>query len=71
MIQTTQFIVKFYGDKSVGIFDSEWIINGDFQFEDNEAINAFKKKITEAFEYCSDTPIGVYTKEEFLKTDIF
>lgn len=58
------FIVEFYGDKSVGIFNQQWVINGEFEFQSAEDFKAFKQKIIEAFEYCSDTPIGVVSLEE-------
>jgi len=58
------FIINFYGDRSVGIFDQEWTINGEFHFESKDDIETFKKKIIEAFEYASDTPLGIESIEE-------
>lgn len=59
------FVVKFNGDPSVGIFPAEWKITGDFYFEFQEELEAFRIKLREAWEYYSDTPIYIMTDEEF------
>jgi hypothetical protein len=59
MIEILEFIVEYKGDPSVGMFPNSWTINGHFVFENEVDENEFVKKIKEAFEYCSDTPIGV------------
>lgn len=64
VIRCAGFLVQFSGDRSVGIFDQEWTISGDFEFHSAADFEAFKQKISEAFEYCSDTPIGVESLEE-------
>lgn len=64
VIRCAGFLVQFSGDRSVGIFDQEWTITGDFEFHSAADFNSFKQKISEAFEYCSDTPIGVESLEE-------
>lgn len=64
MIQIKGFYVVFKGDKSVGIFDAEWQIAGGFEFEDEECLSAFKDRIVEAWEYCSDAPVYIETFEE-------
>lgn len=57
VIRCSGFLVQFSGDRSVGI-------SGDFEFHSAADFNSFKQKISEAFEYCSDTPIGVESLEE-------
>lgn len=64
VIRCAGFLVQFIGDRSVGIFDQEWTISGDFEFHSADDFNSFKQKISEAFEYFSDTPIGVESLEE-------
>ena len=63
-IHTLGFYVNFYGDPSVGIFNAEWKITGEFFFENEEEFEMFKNKLKETWEYCHDTPIGVETFEE-------
>lgn len=58
------FYVVFSGDESVGIFPVEWKIEGDFEFECQEDFETFKCKLAEAWEYASDTPIGIESFEE-------
>ena len=58
------FYINFTGDESVGILPAQWQITGDFEFENENELNQFKQKLKEAWEYCSDTPIGVETFEE-------
>lgn len=63
-INSDGFYVNFYGDPSVGIFDQEWVINGEFTFENESEFNMFKEMIKSSFEYCSDTPLIVESFEE-------
>lgn len=65
MIEATGFFVHFNGDSSVGIFDRDWEIKGDFQFDSKEEFEQFKEKLKETWEYCSDTPIYVESFEEY------
>ena len=58
------FRVTYNGDPSVGIFPASWEISGGFSFEDQAELDAFKVKLLEAWEYCSDTPCFVETFEE-------
>jgi len=63
-IKSTGFIVEYQGDETVGMFSQQWHISGDFMFESEEDFSAFKFKISQAFEFCSDTPISVESLEE-------
>jgi len=64
VVRSAGFYVIFSGDESVGIFSAEWKIEGDFEFDSREDFDAFKNKLAEAWEYTSDTPIGVESFEE-------
>lgn len=51
-------------DPSVGISPSFWNIEGDLIFEDQETLNAFLNKLSEAWEYQSEGKIYfTYNKE--------
>lgn len=63
-INITGFLVHYDGDESVGIFPQTWTISGDFKFDSTADVDAFKRKICEAFEWCSDTPIWAESLEE-------
>ncbi len=63
-IKTTGFIITSPGDESVGLFQQEWQLSGDFEFDYPVDLDVFKRKIAEAFEFCSDTPIFVESVEE-------
>lgn len=63
-IKVSGFIVSFEGDRTAGIFDQTWNITGDFYFESNEELEAFREKLSEAFEYYADTPTYIYTTAE-------
>ena len=65
-ILTTWFTVQYHGDESAEISSAEWQITGGFEFDDDGAIDVFKSKTKEAFEYASDTPITVFSNHEFL-----
>lgn len=57
-IKTTGFLITYPGDKSVGMFQQQWQLSGEFQFDYQIDLDIFKRKIAEAFEFCSDTPIS-------------
>lgn len=63
-IETKGFYIHFDGDMSVGIFPCTWKIEGYFSFDTEEDLKVFKDKLTEAWEYCSDTPTWIETFEE-------
>lgn len=63
-IKSIGFIVEFQGDETVGMFSQQWHISGDFEFDSEEEFSGFKFKISQAFEFCSDTPISVESIEE-------
>lgn len=63
-IKTTGFLITYPGDKSVGMFQQQWQLSGEFQFDYQIDLDIFKRKIAEAFEFCSDTPIIVESVEE-------
>lgn len=63
-IKSTGFIVEFQGDETVGMFSQQWYISGDFEFDSEEEFSGFKFKISQSFEFCSDTPISVESLEE-------
>lgn len=67
-IKTKGFIISDPGDTSVGIFPATWKLDGDFEFYDSDELNAFKKAITEAFEYVAD-PVHIATIEELDKQE--
>jgi len=63
-INSSGFIVEYSGDESVGMFPQQWQILGCFEFDSEEEFSGFKFKISQAFEFCSDTPISVESLEE-------
>lgn len=63
-IKTTGFVITYPGDDTVGLFQQEWKLSGDFNFDDQAELDEFKLKISHAFELCSDTPIVVESLEE-------
>ncbi len=64
MIKTNGFIVTYFGDETVGIFGSAWVLSGEFIFDDKQDFEEFKQKIADAFCLVSDTPIIVESMEE-------
>lgn len=46
------------------MFSQEWTIFGEFMFDSPDDFEAFKCKICEAFELCSDTPVWAESIEE-------
>jgi len=63
-VNSSGFIVEYSGDESVGMFPQQWQILGGFEFDSEEEFSGFKFKISQAFEFCSDTPISVESLEE-------
>ncbi len=63
-IQSKGFIITSPGEEAVGIFEQDWNLTGEFEFDDQGDLAEFKRKISEAFELCSDTPICVESFEE-------
>lgn len=64
MIEVKGFYIMYAGDETVGMFSKEWTIDEWFCFETKEDLKAFKEKLLEAWEYCSDTPLYIETFEE-------
>lgn len=64
ILKTKGFVITYSGDDTVGMFQQEWQLSGDFNFNDQSDLDVFKRKISEAFEFCSDTPILVESLEE-------
>ena len=69
MIEIKYFLIRYFGDESVGIFPAEWKVTGDFFFEDNAELETFKSKLEEAWAYCSDVPVSIQTDEEIEKQE--
>lgn len=63
-VKSKGFIISYFGDESVGIFPQQWQISGDFTFDSEAEFSGFKFKISQSFEFCSDTPILVESIEE-------
>jgi hypothetical protein len=63
-ITSSGFVVECSGDTPVGIFPQQWQILGDFAFNSEDEFSGFKFKISQAFEFCFDTPISVQSLEE-------
>lgn len=66
-IAVSGFYVDFYGDKSVGIFDENYIIKadgGEFHFQGKDDLKLFKEKILDAFEIVTGERCGIKTFEE-------
>lgn len=63
-IKCSGFIIRYQGDRSVGMFPAEWTVSGDFEFETENEFNAFKKELAGTWESISDTPLLVETYEE-------
>jgi hypothetical protein len=54
-IKSNGFYVNYCGDSSVGIFDQEWVVSGEFWFCDEENKSYFEGALASAFEYvCGD-----------------
>ena len=69
MIHIKYFVIKYFGDRSVGIFPAEWKVSGDFFFEDNTEFEIFKSKLEDAWAYCSNVPVSIFTDEEIEKQE--
>jgi len=54
MIEIKDYFVHDPGDLSVGIFPGDWVIEGDFFFEDLEEKTEFEDKLREAFVIITD-----------------
>lgn len=63
-IKSKGFLVTYTGDETVGMLPLQWQIAGDFTFDCQADLDIFKRKIAQAFEFCSDTPIIVESLEE-------
>jgi hypothetical protein len=67
-IVTAGFIINYYGDESVGIFDASWTLKpdagGPFYFTDEKELEEFKGKLEDAFEIVTGERCGVETFEE-------
>lgn len=62
----TGFHIIVKGDPSVGVANSEWKLEGEFYFDDEEELQLFKKNLKLAFEeYCGE--ISIDTFEEYQK----
>ncbi len=66
-IRVSGFIITEPDDRSVGIFGSTYILNGDFVFTDKEGLEEFRTKLREAFEWVSDPLPSIVTFEEQIK----
>ena len=58
-MQIKGFIINYDGDPSVGIPSDQWKIEGFFDFDDENHLEEYKKKLHEAWEVFLDTPIRV------------
>lgn len=63
-IKVTGFRIKFYGERSAGIFDQVWLINGEHYFMDHDEMEEFKEKIRDAYEIVVGDRCEVKTFEE-------
>lgn len=52
------------GDPSVGIFEQYWVVEGDFNFQDKEDFEGFKKALKDAWEFVADGRVDVFAMEE-------
>ena len=63
-VKCSGFIIRYEGDRSVGMFPAEWTVSGDFEFETESELNTFKQELAGTWELISDTPLFVETYEE-------
>ena len=63
-VKCSGFIIRYEGDRSVGMFPAEWTVSGDFEFETESELNAFKEELAGVWESVSDTPLYVESYEE-------
>lgn len=64
MIHVQGFHIVSPGDNSVGIFEANWTLTGDFYFEDKQELEAFRTRLKDVFEFYVADPIGLETFEE-------
>jgi len=70
-ITVKSFTIYYGNDPSVGVFPSSYKLEGDFIFENEEELKAFKRAILGAYEWV-ETNIGyIYTDDELLKQEHF
>ena len=63
-IKITGLIITCPGDMSVGIPSSQWDIDGEMYFENDQHLNEFKTKLIDAWSLIIDERIYVDTYEQ-------
>lgn len=63
----TGFHLSTKGDRSVGIFPSEWTIDGQFSFEDEGELESFRGNLVTTWGHITDEPVIIETFEERAK----
>lgn len=63
-MKITGFFITAHGDPTVGLFDREFRVEGDFHFDDQDEFNHFIIGMKELFEGIYDFGVTIQTFEE-------
>jgi hypothetical protein len=64
IIKVTGFYIIFKGDPSVGIFDSQWELRGDFLFDTQDELEEFRAHLSLTYESYVGERCQILTFEE-------
>lgn len=64
MEKTTGFIITVHGDPSVGLFDTQFRLEGEFYFENEDELNTYILGLKELHEETFDAPVSIITYEK-------
>jgi hypothetical protein len=67
IMNITGFYITAKGDPSVGINESQWKLEEDFYFDNQEELEEFKNELKKFFNYFYGEGISVETYEEYQK----
>jgi len=69
MIEVTGFSIIDYGDPSVGLLKREWVLKGDFVFENSIELEIFRRDLKYLYFESFDASVVVKTFEEIEKEE--
>ena len=70
VIKVTGFYVTMPGDMSVGMFDQEWKVEGDFYFDNQDELDEFKALLDLTFQnHCGEQCLVETYEERQLQID--
>ena len=64
MKKTSGFIITVHGDPSVGIFNMEFRLEGEFYFENEDELNTYIMGLVDLHVETFDSPVTIETFEE-------